>query len=678
MTISLTFNDQPLLFDAGNQAKSFMDRFQQIDDLLPYIADSIFRQDGKEGPVGQSHVGLASPNYPQPPRPRLNELYWPTGAARWARGFFLVSKTVKDELAKVANFTGELVYKDTSSNFEYKFHMSRLAAIPVSCTAGETLWIQPLVDDRYFWQFINLGDLEQSLPTTWKALFDYLSQCIHPSGLPDNYIGSDGIDAAYGRPDPDECARRFRNVPQLLDAAAHSVGRRLVYQPISTTDRTKNGWSLMSWTDTDKTYKLNLTKTAMLSETAQDWFQIAGDEYTKAVNIPQHVEVVFPKYIHRMKQRWGRVYRIKVDSAGTIVSHTSGVSPSPVPAPGDSTDVDQALTERSKVFHTTYWAQYDTEELTDCADPSPINDAGCQALAIQIANDYFRSVTIGYDYTYVGIKDWMFTGYDDHATYYLGGEEEIRSLATTDVTPTPDHMTGNFPKIIGMHDRRFMTRVQSSPMNFGIEDMLHQDPDTDKDVIFRPLGLDRIIAKTNTNGIPGANGIQLSKANCEVYYIDDNDELKVYVDDNGDPETHEVHNLDAAAIPGDTFIKIGKELLSGKKIFSGGGGSSVDCNTVRFIVQAYTASIRTAIGLVLSKPYGCGTIPDSFLGGRYIEICDPQGCHFNRPLEEIMDSHGWARYQLPLEANFCQPDPNYLVPQWEVVNLCCHVPTCET
>jgi hypothetical protein len=113
-------------------------------------------------------------------------------------------------------------------------------------------------------------------------------------------------------------------------------------------------------------------------------------------------------------------------------------------------------------------------------------------------------------------------------------------------------------------------------------------------------------------------------------------------------------------------------------VLLGGAGVAVDCNTVRFIVQSYTPSTRTAVGYVLSKPPGCASIPDSFLGGRFIEICDPQGCHFNRPSEEIMDSHGWARYQMPLEANICQPDPNYLIPQWEVVNLCCHVPSCET
>lgn len=112
-------------------------------------------------------------------------------------------------------------------------------------------------------------------------------------------------------------------------------------------------------------------------------------------------------------------------------------------------------------------------------------------------------------------------------------------------------------------------------------------------------------------------------------------------------------------------------------VLLGGSGIGTDCNTVRFIVQSYTASTRTAIGAVLSKPVGCSAVPDSILGGLYIEICDPQGCHFNRPLDEIMDSHGWARYQMPTQVNFCQTDPAYLVPQWEVVNLCCHVPACE-
>ena len=106
-------------------------------------------------------------------------------------------------------------------------------------------------------------------------------------------------------------------------------------------------------------------------------------------------------------------------------------------------------------------------------------------------------------------------------------------------------------------------------------------------------------------------------------------------------------------------------------------GSASGCDEVRFQVVSADPLTRTALGEILSRPVGCSTVPDSVLGGTVIEICDPAGCFFNEPGEELTDRQGWARYMQPAVVDTCQPDPNYLVPQWEVFSLCCAAPDCD-
>lgn len=108
--------------------------------------------------------------------------------------------------------------------------------------------------------------------------------------------------------------------------------------------------------------------------------------------------------------------------------------------------------------------------------------------------------------------------------------------------------------------------------------------------------------------------------------------------------------------------------------FQNAGG---DCHEVRFQIVSADPTTRSALGEILSRPVGCSTVPDAELGGTIIEICDPAGCYFNEPAEEMTDRQGWARYMQPATVDNCQPDPNYLVPQWEVFALCCAAPDCD-
>lgn len=107
--------------------------------------------------------------------------------------------------------------------------------------------------------------------------------------------------------------------------------------------------------------------------------------------------------------------------------------------------------------------------------------------------------------------------------------------------------------------------------------------------------------------------------------------------------------------------------------------STKDCTIVRFQIVSADPSARTGFGEITARPAGCGIndVPETSLGGTVIELCDPTGCFFAAPEEELTGRMGWAKYMQPVGEVVCQPGETNPVPQWEVFALCCAVITCS-
>ncbi|HEV3340786.1 MAG TPA: hypothetical protein VG125_10535, partial [Pirellulales bacterium] len=196
---------------------------------------------------------LPLPNYSAPPHPpRVSTLWWPTGAARWARGYFLCSQTnflqlltslgaqeqqvtlpsgqTIPELFGGINGPLTLVLDDQDSGTSITAEqMYLLCPRPITNTTGtndDDVYLLPLVDARYYWQFVNFGILpegnEQWLE--WADLFTQLGQQL---GVTINY---DAPAPNYFKADEDCFSRDLENAAVLLDAVAHSLGQRIVVQ----------------------------------------------------------------------------------------------------------------------------------------------------------------------------------------------------------------------------------------------------------------------------------------------------------------------------------------------------------------------------------------------------------------------------------------------------------------
>ena len=102
------------------------------------------------------------------------------------------------------------------------------------------------------------------------------------------------------------------------------------------------------------------------------------------------------------------------------------------------------------------------------------------------------------------------------------------------------------------------------------------------------------------------------------------------------------------------------------------------CDMIRFQVLSADSTTRSALVQILGRPYGCGQndLPGTDLGGTVAEVCDPAGCFFNEPDDQLIGRQGWARYIQPLTSTPCQPYQYNLVPEWEVFSLCCAVNDC--
>lgn len=337
-------------------------------------------------------IGIPLYNWPDPPAPKLNSLYWPTGASRWARGWFICNGTAKDAIVQQAHSPGgtaalTLIIGETNdgrlgnhiSAAVYVLPPRPLSGIPPgTTTVGEeakaVLWIIPVVDVRYFWQFVSSGDLELTNSSTWPDVFTALGTALGVT------IATDTADADYLQPDWVELTRRYVPVPILLDAAAASVGQRIT----RSTDGTVQSQSV---SHAETNLAANYADTSLSLAAGSDYSDSLGD-------IPEKIRVNF--------RRWSQ-YNVYCD--GEVYTTTSLASATADPP-------TSTVTGAEKIFHSTLYAEYPYNTAANSAG-DPTNKTTLDALAAQISADYYGWLSKTFDIAYNGVADLYQTGFND-------------------------------------------------------------------------------------------------------------------------------------------------------------------------------------------------------------------------------------------------------------------------
>lgn len=351
-------------------------------------------------------------NYPAPPSIAINTLFWPTGASRNAIMYTLATEKMKTDIetAIAASSSTPLLQLGTSQKLRFSVPMHLLTPRPITSIGlgdsdSKAAWLLPLVDQRFWWQYENTGALSWDNSTTWATAFANISTALGVS------FTQDTVDSDYLSPDWEEMTRQYDDIGTLLDAMCHSVGQRLIAVPDSTgtieiVDFYDTGGTILGFPTLDKEWKI-----------------AAGGAMRHSANehhVPAHVRVVNRKFANGV-----------ADSAGAVFSYAK----TPATTVFDANDLESGS---EHAIHSSAWANF------TAGGGAPDNNTDLDALAAQIAADYYASLTVQYDYTFIGTVPWDLTPFDNFALWS--------------------------PKD---------TRVQTMPPNVGLRRMWHQDATAD-------------------------------------------------------------------------------------------------------------------------------------------------------------------------------------------------------
>lgn len=368
---------------------------------------------------------LLFPNYPALPAPRLNQIVLPTGATRWGYGLFLVTTSQKDAiLAESALTTRKGKLKVTFSSGDswktapatnaatFQTHlsltMSPLPPRPMTPTglpaiAGvEDLWVLPMVDQRYWWQYLNVDLIESESFSTIQGIVDFLNTKLNNTAT-----------LFYSCPNtkhnkvPDIAAgNNYENVAVVIETLAWHIGCQVVPEINTNSVRgtaQDTGFALISVDDSPVIHDNNLRGRIGLAPCTRP--------SSGAVTSPQSgfETVGFPA--------------VAMGGPVTIVQG-SAFLPETLFLPAAGT---YAKRKPSEVGLSTVRTVAGTSGVfrVKFKDADPVPDE----LRDQVVRDFYNRFARIHDYTFSGIQKWQLTAFDDCAVFTQArftGSNEVR------------------------------------------------------------------------------------------------------------------------------------------------------------------------------------------------------------------------------------------------------------
>lgn len=306
----------------------------------------------------------------------INTLWWPTGAARFAIGWYLVDEGKLDEIREQTIVDGGTVEADlvlADGTDTLTIPMWNLPAIPLQQTdteeSSDGLYLLPLVDERYFWWFRAAAIEVEEGSTTWTALFAAIAEALNIT------LTVDTVDADYLYPAAGY-ASQYGSLPVLLDSVASATGRRIVRQ--------FNG-DVRAWSPTNALTQQAASILAIGDKAAGGLLSLSTDGDDNPPNVPETVTVVFRR-----------------SDSGAIVAtrHAEEVALADLSLTqyGDTEGF-----EGTKTIQSLHIAEY----------PGPSNAAELTALAEQAATDWYLWQLARVNLSIVGYPGWTITGLDD-------------------------------------------------------------------------------------------------------------------------------------------------------------------------------------------------------------------------------------------------------------------------
>jgi hypothetical protein len=330
----------------------------------------------------EQSISYASFQGALPTKPtKIGSLYWPTGAAKFAVGHYIVQES---QLAAIraAGGKGPLIISDGQRSISPVMRM--LAARPVERVHGNlvdangnvvivngkplpipALYIVTLADDRLDWWFRAGKITVDGTTTTWAQLYAQIATAL---GIT---ITADTVPAAYLVPS-NELTLDYPTLPLLLDAVAFSCGQRIVR-------RTDGTVLALNATSGQAAFAANLNLAVRLEGDVFDLVPYAQTDLNTI--LPSSVTVTFPGQGGPTWIEQVTLTSLSLSEMGTAAGFNG-----------------------TKTLRTSLAATY-TPPAT-----IPTNEATLLALAKQAASDWYRWMAEGIDACYSGCVPWVFDG----------------------------------------------------------------------------------------------------------------------------------------------------------------------------------------------------------------------------------------------------------------------------
>lgn len=451
----------------------------------------------------QPRVGLPRPNYSDVPPLGINQLYWPTGANRFARFVGLVElqdylkilkfsgvddgngnrkmRAVQLMLAEnevddatVAKWSFFSTWKDGAESRGLSTGMWLLDPRPIAIVPSEkTYYLLPLVDDRYWWQMGSMPHRAPRAPESWLGWLGQFQTIVDPR---DPKAASNKreftvdlvpskVTAEYVAPDAIEFSRPLETMPVVLDAYAHSLGRRAVrgidgnVQVVDVaTSETLHAVNIQNQQNMagGLIYSPSIAKTSGGALTAPSADKQALTTFARSIVVPEFIDVVFRKCVEwdqpdvtdltgdtpqtRAPGTWGGA-----PTGKTQVLYGPGVRVIRISLPGwfNAKDFSPGV---SQTIYTPSWVGRVFFEVDGTKEPKGEKDDAFYGdryfrLAKRIAQDWLDWHSQRHEYEFAGLQTWRVTGFDDYVLWDM---------------------------------RHNQTHVKSQPYDFGVDTQLVQ------------------------------------------------------------------------------------------------------------------------------------------------------------------------------------------------------------
>lgn len=468
-----------LIDDKDGKAQEWLNRFLPTEDGRMIVEwDRLKKPENFAGTTAGCYTGQGTPplNYSRPQRPKISVWYQPTGASRWGYGFFFCDyarlKAIQSQFSNTGT-SGTLLLTSDSAGKKYSrgFLAFMLPPHPISTNAfaDTSLWILPLVDERYYWQFLTAfiqspnsppigGIVDATSPTLrdWQYFFN-------TAGFT---VSNDAVNTAYLRPNYFALSSigSYTSAAVVMDMMAHSVGQRIVPKYPARNFSTIYGggaWQSIGYSSSVDIRTVNLAHAYDLA--MQQVGTLFGTYPALGALAPSSVSVYFRPWANGIVlPDWYQNRYVKTLTAASIIGTQANTG------------------SYTKTFTSTALANYTSGAAV------PDNQATLDALANQIAVDFYNLSGWIQDSIVAGISQWQETAFDDYVEFDVGW-----------LNPA----TG---------ERQARTRIHSVPYNFSCETLLHYDSTTWEHG-------DRIVGTLNGNlAAGGTQTINVSNADSPL------------------------------------------------------------------------------------------------------------------------------------------------------------------